>query len=272
MVPPGEGWPRAMAANAKALELDDTLAEVHNNMGGVNMVYRRDPVAAEQEIRRALELNPRFQEIHYLYSFFLLTRGRFDEAIAEGRFALELDPFSLRLNHHFGNIYYLARRYDEAIGQYQQTVELDAKNPALHESLGDAFEQKGLYDEAVAEWQRTMELSSDTEGAALLGECATPKMGLTKLVSAVAQKKLQRLNERLERGEYIAAIHFTRVYVRLGETEQAFAWLEKACEERNVFPLLLHADPCYDSLRPDPRFAALLRRFNFTSDESAPLH
>lgn len=111
------------------------------------MVYRRDPVAAEQEISRALKLNPRFQEAHYLYSFFLSTRGRFDEGIAEAKLALELDPFSLRLNHHLGNSYYLARRFDEAIGQYQQAVELDTKNPSLHESLGDAYEQNGLYDQ-----------------------------------------------------------------------------------------------------------------------------
>lgn len=87
----------------------------------------------------------------------------------------------------------------------------------------------------------------------------------------LSQQKLQRLNERLERGEYIAAIHFARSYVRLGETEETFAWLEKACEERNVFPLLLHADPFYDSLRSDPRLAALLRRFSLTGDESTPL-
>jgi serine/threonine protein kinase len=52
IVPPDVGWPKAVAANARALELDDTLAEVHNNMAGVNMVYRRDPLAAEKSITR----------------------------------------------------------------------------------------------------------------------------------------------------------------------------------------------------------------------------
>jgi TolB-like protein/Flp pilus assembly protein TadD len=271
MVPPNVGWPKALAANAKALELDDTLAEVHNNLGGQLMVYRRNPAAAEEEISRALELNPRFQEAHYLYSFFLLTKGRFGEAIAEAKVALELDPFSLRLNHNLGNSYYIARRFDEAISQYQQAVELDAKNPSLHESLGDAFEQNALYDEAVAEWQSAIALSNDTDGAILFGKDYSEN-GFAHAVKLLAQKKLQRLNERLERGEYIAAIHFARVYVRLGETEQAFAWLEKACEERNVFPLLLHADPFYDSLRPDPRFATLLRRFSLSGDDGTATH
>jgi TolB-like protein/Tfp pilus assembly protein PilF len=268
LVPPDVGWPKALAANAKALQLDDTLAEVHNNLGGQMMVYRRNPAAAEQEIFRALELNPRFQEAHYLYSFFLSTRGRFDEAIAQAKVALEIDPFSLRLNHHLGNSYYIARRFDEAIGQYQQAVELDTKDPSLHESLGDAFEQSGSYDEAVAAWQRAMVLSNEPSAAALVGE-AYSQNGFGHAVRLLATIKLKGLNEGLARGEYIAAIHFVRAYARLEETEKAFEWLEKACEERNVFPLLLHADPFYDSLRPDARFATLLRRFSLSGNETS---
>ena len=56
--------------------------------------------------------------------------------------------------------------------------------------------------------------------------------------------------------------------MRLGDTDHAFTWLEKACEERNVVPLLVHADPFYDNLRRDSRFAALLQRFNLTGPES----
>jgi hypothetical protein len=48
----------------------------------------------------------------------------------------------------------------------------------------------------------------------------------------------------------------------LGETDRALAWIEKACAERNVFPLLFHADPFYDSLRRDSRLGSFLRHFN----------
>jgi serine/threonine-protein kinase len=257
MVPPDEGWPRAMAANAKALELDDTLTEVHNNMGALNMVYHRDPIAAERRIKRALELNPKFQETHYLYSFFLLTRSRFDEAIAEAKLALALDPFSLRINHHLGNSYYLARRYDEAIAQYQQAVELDAKNASLHESLGDALEQKKMHDEAVAEWQKAMTVSGNAEGAAFVGSTYSEN-GFANVVRAIAHKKLEMLTAQAAGGKYLSAIHFARSFTRLGDNERAFEWLEKASHERTVFPLLMHADPLYDSLRSDPRFVDLL--------------
>ena len=259
MLPPNEGWPRAEKAVGKALELDDTLAEVHNDLGALKLVYRRDWAGAEREIQRAIALNPAFEEVHYLYSFFLVAMGRFDEAIAEATRALELDPLSVRITQHLGNSFYYARRYDEAIAQYEQALELDPNNASVHESLGDALEQKELPGKAVAEWQKGMTLAGDNELAALLGS-TYGKGGFARGVSAVAKKKLERLNERTKKGCYVPAIEHARAYVRIGDKEKAFQRLEKAADERNVFALLINSDPFYDSLREDPRFVALLKR------------
>lgn len=271
MVPPDIGWVKACEANDRSLALDNTLAEVHTNTGGINMVYRRDLNAAEQNIKRSIELNPGFQEAHYIYSSYLAIRGRFDEAIAEAQEALDLDPFSLRLNHHLGHTYYLARRYDDAITQYHQAIELDANNPQLHESLGDAYEQKGKYNEAITEWQIAMKLEGDSDGADTLGRVHTEN-GFKSAVQAMAQPRAEQLEKRRELGEYLPAIHFARVHTRLGNTEKAFEWLTKACEERNVFALLIHADPLYDSLRSDERLTALMQSFNLPNEGSITLN
>lgn len=264
---PDEGWPSSIAANTKAMELDDTLAEVHNNLAGISMVHFRDSAATEREAHRAIELNPKFQEIHYLFSFYLLTKGRFDAAIDAGRLATELDPLSLRVIQHLGNSYYFARRFDEAINQYRQAIELDTNNPALHESLGDALEQAGMQEAAIAAWQMAMELSGDQAGVSLPGS-RYASGGFEKAKRAMAQQKLEQLQMELEQGVFVPAIKLARVYTRLQNTETAFEWLEKACEERNVFALLIHADPLYEGLRSDPRFAKLLRRFGLGNNES----
>ncbi|MCI0697474.1 hypothetical protein L0337_36385 [candidate division KSB1 bacterium] len=50
------------------------------------------------------------------------------------------------------------------------------------------------------------------------------------------------------------------MYAGLGEKDQAFAWLQKAYDERDDFLLVIRVDPSFDSLRSDPRFAALLKK------------
>ena len=161
MLPPEEGWPRAIKAAAKALELDDSLPQAHSDVGAHRMVFDRDWPGAEEEIRRAIELNPRGEEFHYLYSFFLITRGRFEEALAEAQRAVALDPLLLRLHQHLAFTYFHARRFDEAIAHLQQTLRLDADMAPLHKLLGDALEQKGRREEAIAEWQKALQLSGD---------------------------------------------------------------------------------------------------------------
>ena len=89
---------------------------------------------------------------------------------------------------------------------------------------------------------------------------ATSKGGFAGAIRAVTQKTLERLNERREKGGYVPAIEYVRAYIRLDQKEQAFQALSDACEERNVFALLLKRDPFYDSLREDPRFSAILKR------------
>ncbi len=259
MLPPEEGWPRAIKAAAKSLELDDSLPQAHSDVGAHRMVFYRDWPAAEEEICKAIELNPRGEEFHYLYSFFLLTRGRFEEALAEAQRAVELDPLLLRLHQHLGFTLFHARRYDEAIARLRRTLRLDADVASLHELLGDALEQKGCADEAIVEWEKAMRLSGDDELAELLA-ARSAKDGLQKALRAVAEKKLARLGARQAQGEYTPAIEFARAYLRLGDDEQTFTALDRAAAERNVFALLLKSDPLYDRLRPDRRFAAIIAR------------
>jgi tetratricopeptide (TPR) repeat protein len=150
------------------------------------------------------------------------------------------------------------RRYDEAIKQFNQALELEPNNPSVHEILGGVYAQKGMFAEAVAEWHRAMTFEGDDELAAILSR-AYAENDFAAAVQAVAQKRIERLKAKAESGEFILAIHFARVYLMLGDKEQAFDWLEKAVGERNVFPLLMNSDPFYDSLRADQRFTVLLQ-------------
>ena len=258
---PDEGWPKHEAAVMKALELDPDFAEVHNSLAGLKVYYYRDLPGAENEFKRALELDPNYVEARAHYGGYLTTMGRFDEGIAQVKRAQELDPLSADINRRFGVHLYRARRYDEAIEQYLNTLELDSSDARTHELLGDAYEQKRMFDKAVAAWREAMTLSRNDELVATLDH-AYKESGYEGSVRAVSHKRLQQLGAKAQSGEYVPAMDFARLYVKLGDQKQALVWLEKAYEERSRLIFDINVDPVFDGLRSDPRFADLLRRLN----------
>ena len=71
--------PRARAAALHALELDDQLAEAHTSLALIVENHDWDWEMAEQEYRRAIELDPNYVTAHHWYGEFLGFQGRFDE-------------------------------------------------------------------------------------------------------------------------------------------------------------------------------------------------
>ena len=97
-----EAYPQAKEAALKALEIDEGLAEAHAALAHVRLGYDFDREAAENEIRRAIELNPNYATAHDWHAFVLVSLGRLEEAISEGKRAQELDPLSQAINDDLG--------------------------------------------------------------------------------------------------------------------------------------------------------------------------
>ncbi|HYY99487.1 MAG TPA: protein kinase, partial [Pyrinomonadaceae bacterium] len=259
LLPPDENWPKAEAAANKALALDPTLAEAYAPLAAVKLYYYRDWPAAERYFRRAIELNPKFADAYGHYAISLIRFGRNEEALALGQRAVELEPLSLRVNHGRARQLFFMRRYDRAIDQFRKTLELDPNYPPAHEWLGYAYEQKGMQREAVAEWVKALSLSGAGEQASSL-ERTYAMSGFELAVRSLARQRLDKLNERMKRGEYVPAFEYVNAHTRLGDKEQAFAWLDKAVQERNSFALEVKVNPLYDKLRDDQRFQDLVNR------------
>jgi tetratricopeptide (TPR) repeat protein len=240
------------------LALDDTLPDAHNALAGVKQ-FNNDRVSAERELRRAIELNPNYAEGRDHYAQYLSEAGRFEESLAQIKKVLELEPLSVRYNRGLAMFFYRTREYDRAIEQYQKTLELDPNDAFTHELLGNTYEQKGMQKEAVAEWSKALRLTEDNDAAAIL-ERDFAASGFNVAVRALWQRKLEHLNEKVKRGEYVPAMNYARAYTRLMDKEQAFTWLAKAEHEGNGLIFDVKLEPIYDSLRDDARFQDLLRR------------
>jgi tetratricopeptide (TPR) repeat protein len=184
--------------------------------------------------------------------------GRHEEAIAEIERAQESDPLSPVLPMVEGWTFLVARDYERAIAQLRKAIDMDPNFPRAHWYLGHVYVQKGMRQEALTELQKAITLEpEDLQYLAALGH-ACGKGGQR----GEALKILDELKE-LSKRAYVPAYAMAEIYTGLGKKEEAFAWLEKAYEERSVLLVRLKVDPMPNPLRSDPRFQALLRRMNF---------
>ena len=258
VVPAKEGYLRAKDAALKAVELDDTLAEAHGSLALVKSSYDWDWSGADKEIRRAIELNPSYIDAHRLHAEVLWQTGRLNEAIAETKVTLELDPLSIDNNDTLGVEFFLARQYDQAIEQEGKVLELDPTFIDAYYFRGMSYLKKSMYNEGMTEFQKAVLISpGDTVALTGLGF----GYGVTgKRIEA--QKVLDKLNE-LSRQKYVSPVFMAKIYSGLREKEKAFAWLEKAFEDRSIVSVgYIKTNPMFDPLRSDPRYADLLRRTN----------
>jgi serine/threonine protein kinase/tetratricopeptide (TPR) repeat protein len=250
--PQKEAFEKATPAAAKALELDDTIAEAHTAFANIHVFWDWDWEGARKEFQRAIELNPSYATAHHWYAFLLMFLGQFDESIEQITQAQELDPLSLIINANMGFMRYYARRYDEAIGYYRKAIEMDPNFNEIHWYLGMGYCQKKLYEEAIQELQRAVALSGWPKHQGSLGYAyvlAGKKDEAVKIVDDLKRKGQDK---------YYAAI----VYAALGDKDRAFECLEKSYKERSDDIPYVKIEPALDSLHSDPRFKALLKKIN----------
>jgi len=190
-----------------------------------------------------------------MYSVYLWVMGRPDEAMAETKRAQALDPLSLTLNTALGEDAYYARQYDEAIAQLEKTINLDPHYYRGYLLLGHAYEQMKMYEQAIETFQKgTTQAQRHPQ--------LVSSLGCTYALAGERDKAHQALAElrEMSKHRYISPYLFAVVYVGLGDKDQAFAWLEKAYQDRSFWLIWLKVEPRFDSLRDDPRFQDLLRR------------
>jgi TolB-like protein/Flp pilus assembly protein TadD len=246
---------KAKEAALKALQLDSNVAEAHVALGKLNF-FSMDLAGSMREYQRAIELKPNYATAHqWLGNDSLVSLGRFDEAIAEGKRAVELDPLSPIINADLGITLYLARRYDDAIEQLRKTLVIDPTFFYAHYNLGVALQLKGDLSAAISEYEKARQLSDDSFAMALLG--AAKGLAGDKNAAGQALKNLDQTAQNQETDEYSRAL----LFLSLNNKEEALRSIEKAVAARDGSSLTwIKVDPLLDPLRGDPRFEALVQK------------
>jgi tetratricopeptide (TPR) repeat protein len=254
-----EVFPKAKEAANKAIEIDDSLAEAYGILGYVIFFYDWDWDAAENQIRRGLELDPNSADAHLYYARLLSDMGRHAEAIAQIKRARELDPLNLRINALEAQFLIHAGRTDEAIDRLQKTSELDSNYWFAYQQAESAYIEKGMFAEAVVAARKGLELYAANSRLISYLAYALAKSGRR----AEARAELEALL-KLSTMRYVPPYNIAMIYNGLGERDETLAWLERGVEQKDPRMTSLKVEPKWNNLRADRRFQELLRRVGFT--------
>jgi TolB-like protein len=225
-------------ATGKALELDPALPEAHTARA-MYLCQAWKWNEAEQEFRRALELNPNSASTHYFYAMeFLGPEKRTDQALEEFRTAMSLDPLSPIVNTNYAAVLTMAHRYDEALKQFHKALQSDPGFRPAHFKLAQLYAITGRFREALPELQKYAptpgSFSPDAKGYLAFSLAHASEEGWTADIAGA--------------------------YALAGERDKSFEYLEKAyseADEELVFEIRL---PAFDSIRSDSRYRDLMRR------------
>jgi len=271
-------WAESADQLSKALELDPKNAVLLNEFGN-GCIFARRYAEADRALRLAIAMSPHWEEPYVLEALLQIrwhgdvgkAQAVLDEAhrVAELRderylagsalglallrrdYQTGLRQLEAETRHTFDNLNYhapiplvrgewqmlagqhdLARHsFEAARVELEQKVAQDPDDPRFHSSLGIAYAGLGRRLEAVRE--------------AKLGCDLMP-------ASKDAWRALYRLED------------LATVYTMVGQPGEAIAQLEDLLQRSGEFtPHVLRLDPRWDPLRSDPRFQALLTKYEF---------
>lgn len=257
VAPPEEAFPKARAAAARALELDDSMAEAHTSMAYTQAFYDWDWAAADRSFKRALELDPRYATAHHWYSEYLEAMGRFDEAREHLDRAREIDPSSLILRAGVAGLHHMQRDFDGAIDESKKIIEIDPTFAYGYYFLGASSARKGMHPEAVDAYAHLLTLFGEPADAIKDLNATYERSGW----HAYQVKRMQQI-ETLPHLRNMPSFNRAFVYTEAGDKESALRELQRSVDRHERLVIYIKYTPDFDPLRSDPRFVRLVEQLH----------
>jgi len=250
---PAQAFPLARAAALKALDIDGSLAEAHATLAEIRWFYDWEPGEADAEYRRAIKLTPTYATARNYYAWFLMTHGRFDEALAEINLALQPTPCSLTIYLTRGVLFYHMGEYEKAVELYREVLDMEPDCTHARYNLGQALAECDALEESIDVLENLRSSEPVAQSLALLGYAYGGSGNRAAALNILSE--LQGMSKQ----RYVSPVSFATVYAGLDEPEMVFAYLGTAYKERAAWLAFLEGSPVFRRLRPDPRFRDLLR-------------
>lgn len=257
MMPASEAYPRALAAAKKAVELDDQSSAAHASLAFVSFFGMWDAGTADEEFRRAIDLDPNNANAHHWYATYLQAVRRFDESLHEIGRAQALDPNSSSILADKGILLWSAGRHEEALRLLRQLEQADPDSVSVRRYLKVAYLETGDYAGYVSEMKKEALLVNDASLAAI-AEAA--EKGLTSRGErGMLEGQLEQQKKAYIQGK-ISPFFVAQTYALLGNTEEALKYLEICYDRHDDETVNLAVFHSFDQLHSIPAFQQLLAK------------
>lgn len=190
--------------------------------------------------------------------------GRHEEAVAARERAAELDPLNARTRFSLGRAYARAGDPERAIAEYRRAQQLDPVNPLalglgpmLPYGVAEVLLWQGRHAAAVEEYVKIAMLRDATRSELDAMRSAFAASGMPGFWRKWLEMDLR------QSGSTPDPLRIATLWALIGDTAQAFPWLERAYDERNPGLVYLRSQPALESLRSHPRVARILSGMNF---------
>ena len=257
----GDVWEaKALAAVNQALKIDPNVAEAHVTRaamlwGGSKQFNHQQAIA---ELHRALDLNPELDEAHHLLGIVYSHIGLLDKGEEEIRRAIALEPGNPGAQFRVGvNLLYQSR-YQEALDVLRETRKYN--RPLWSYQTAFAFFQLGKKEEAAATIADAFKNSQQDEGGLLTAIEAM--LAAADGDTVKAQQKIMKAAERGK--NYVHFHHteyaIASAYAIMNNRTQAMDWLQRTADDGFPCYPLFQRDPNLQNLRQDPQFIAFMAK------------
>ena len=243
----------ARAAAARALVLDNRLAEGYEALGLQNYRCDWDFEGAGRAFSRAIELDPNDASAHYNNAWYLSSIGRKGEALAESERALALEPDSNLIQLQQGLFLYFNRQYEESIVQLKSLSERTSGTIATG-WVWLVCDMKGDQPQALEWFLKTFDPEKDHKK---IDDFRSLYSSGGWQAVRIHQLDMEIKDPNYSKGKYF---RIARVSTLIGEKDTAFEYLNRAFKRRDAQLLMLKQEPAFDSLRNDPRYKELLNQ------------
>lgn len=258
---PNEAFPKAREQDQRALEIDPKLPEAHASLGLISHSYDGNWAKAESEFKTAIGLKPGLAHAHMWYGLLLMTLGRQNEALEEMKLVAKLDSLSWLAPLNMGALLVEMGRPSEAIELMVKLLEEYPDFSHVHATLGWAQYLDSRPEEAVREVRHAVALGKGDPGMKTSLACMLALTGRRLEASKLFDEVVESAKTVL-----VSKVQLAQVLFTLGEHDEAFAYLERAYEDKSIFTDhssdlgAIRFLPWFEGARKDPRWAPLEAR------------